>query len=276
MSEIKWIIPNYLDKYIDIYNCLSESQKYNFNIFCFYCSQLKIYLPIEIKKLILIKMIPIKYTNILLEDILRWWDDFILNPVQNKYNPILLLPKDLSEYNYYNYGYCLVLLDNIDILYSLFKLKLNSYFETSLPEYGELILGIIKDPRILSIEIIIDTNKFNIPVQNLYEYQLTNIYNYNLDDIIYIKKNNKNIFDKKYKRSNNLILWSFREIMPLFLYYSFLRPILINIESIEPIENIILLYGLLNNKFYSEIKKLNTQYKICNYCEGWLSIYGQN
>lgn len=266
MSKLMWYVPNQLNNIKHIISCLSRDLKNNYYTFCLCYNRLNLYLPIELKKLILINLFDSQIINP--KDILNWWDNYITNPIQNLNNPIYLFEEEKSY----------VLMDyifnfpHIDMLYNFQTVKIQNNIGT-IQYNNDFLLGILVDKKIDNIEIKICQNSTGpLPVDNLFEFKLDNIYIY-YQDII---KEYYNSFltgdsvDFNPVYFGSVKLWSIRDIMPLFLSYMTTKNIEIIITADQPVDNLVLLCGCLRRQYLHEIINNNLIYNKCIYIGGML------
>lgn len=156
MSLIKWMNPDINKKISNLICGLSSELKYNYYIFCLCYYKLNYYLPQEIHKNILIYLLGTKNYNFY--DVLNWWDNYIENEYQKQNNPILFNGK-------------------IDIFYDFFEADLNyiskNYYWIFVPQFGDLVCGIIKNNNIKNINFqIFPDIDIKLNSKDLFEFKL--------------------------------------------------------------------------------------------------------
>ena len=204
--------------------------------------------PYFVWKTVLSFLCKTKIRNISVNDILKYWDDYICDSEQKKINPVLMIYSDSGNLHSFfgNLEFDLIV-RNINVLIHNLQIKCHPFkhkYEFPILRHGDLLLGIRKDTNIKNINFKIGGKNYGkIETKDLFEFELN---------------------DEK------VVYWSFRDIMPIYLRLLDRHEVFLKIEtygnkSID--DSVSLLYGYLH-PYFSEIMAKNNIYKNVLYEKG--------
>lgn len=246
MSIYRWFFPNIFNKLPDIIECLPVNIKRNYFVYCLCCSRLGLYVPIEIKKLILINFGRSRHLHPKL--ILRWFDEYITDSVQKTNNPIYLTKK----INYFPFYNLFPIFKQIDILYGLYEMKISRTI--IVPRHGNLFCGILKNPNIKSINLIVE-NVLDIEInqEDFFEFEIDKPYEWNY-------------LNPPEKMDYKLVLWIYRDIFPILMSCLHFQNVKLVLNLYDPNAGgtIGLFFGIIRNHFHN-LQNFHIKYKRCEY-----------
>lgn len=156
---------------------------------------------------------------------------------------------------------------------------IEQYFNCAMiPALSDLVVGIEKNWRIISIKFTVGGIPFKYMVDELYEYTLESVYSHSMNVITstnttlvaYNPDLNK-LLAPNHLNNQNTKFWSV-DIMPFSLVSAPYDTIYIDLEVIEPITEIKLLYAYLKPEIRNDIVKNIICYKNITYSDGTLSV----
>jgi len=199
---------------------LSENEKLRLYTFKMCCDAIDWYFPKEMWKLIVYHMCGIKRMLVAPLNTFNFIDKFISDPRQNEFNPIII--NDITKITDYrsrtnSHNRYRSFINDIDITYEQWttcrRVPGDNMFHLREPSFDlnnniYLLIGIIQDPNINNILINIEDQTFNLSTKDLHQFTLDNIYSHTTDDLVEVRNNDLDVYDKKYKQKESISCWS--------------------------------------------------------------------
>ena len=250
----------------------TKNTYYQYRICCY---QTDLYLPNELWNEIVYLLCEPIADQVVNYKLLDWFDLYIHDKRQHDLNPILMHASHIG--NAVEMGY---LCAGIDISYGLKGVGM-THNTVRIPRLADLVVGIVKDDRIKSIEFTMGGIPIKYQVNELYEYTFGKVYSHTLDEITQTNISTTNAFipdlnqllDPKYLNKQNTVFWSV-DIMPFSLLNAQWHDIFVELEVSEPMTEIKLLYGALGTEIRNDIVKGLICYKNLKYDSGMILVNG--
>lgn len=276
MSKFEWYKIS-LDRHASLKNAMGwmgdEQRKSCFEyMICLSCVKPNLFVPSEIWKLIFwlvcddksskngdyisldhaTSSAKIEKTRVENKDVMLWWDNYVSNPGLYKIAPVVVY-KDF--YQILDLVTPCIISDrnervDEDSLSDLFCCVVNHKLTNGtiiFPKSSDLLLGIEKNPNIVSIKFEFNGSCIRVPSRDFFEFEIEG---------------------KTY--------FTIRDIMPIWLYNLVFTTIVISLECSSECSSLVCLHGFIHENVKIKYEDLCLYYKGCRYVGGTIVIEGSD